>query len=93
MSEKPPRYVAIAHATRLGEVEQVNLCDNVKLQTHLLYLVSLPKWLMDRVALMRFCPVRQYIHSVRGRKYTDYMIGLYLTSDEYKKLFILRIER
>jgi hypothetical protein len=84
------RYVAIAHVTRLGEIEQVNLCDNHKLETYLLLPVPMPDWFVDRVALMRFCPEKQLIDSVKGRKYSEYMILLHLTPIEFKQLFIFR---
>jgi hypothetical protein len=93
MPSRIVRYVAIVHVTRVGSIEQVNLCDNQKLETRLLCLNSpWPEWFLSRVALLRFCPVGQFVGSVRGRKYTDYMILLHLKPSEYKQLFTFRMD-
>jgi hypothetical protein len=87
------RYVAIVHVTRVGSIEHVNLCDNSTLETDLLWRdAPLPKWFVNRVALLRFCPVGDFVDTMKGRKYTDYMILLYLTPTRYKQLFKFRMD-
>jgi hypothetical protein len=83
----PPRYVAVVHVTRSGEIEAMSVCDNRLLQTQpVLLMGSLPDWVMQRVALMRFYPREKYAPEMRGRKYSDYMIALHLTTNEFKQL-------
>jgi hypothetical protein len=94
MTYHDPRYVAIAHVTNTGDIEQVNLCDNEQLTTYLLLPACvLPAWLTDRVALMRFCLVGRYVTSVKGRKYSDHMIAIHLQDIEYKQLSDFRIKQ
>lgn len=87
------RYVAVAHVNRVGEIEQVNLCDSVALCTYMLWPATMPEWFTDRVTLMRFVSGKELVPIVNGRKYSDYMIVLHLTDNEFQQLYTFRIER
>jgi len=91
----PPSYVALAHVTLYGEIELLKLLDNTITITEAVDFTRAPQWLLDRVALLRMCYVGMLINnpgSVVGRKYTDFVVAVYLTFDEYEELRALVIK-
>jgi hypothetical protein len=81
-----PSYLALAHVTSVGEIEKAYLCNNGTLSTSRLRTAALPEWFTARVALLRFCSINEFIPTLKGRKLTNHMITLHLTSDEFKQL-------
>ena len=81
------RYMAIAHVWSNGDIEYVNLLDNVTIKTEELEGGHAPHWLKERVAMLRMCDVnRDGKGESIGRKFTDHMLYVYLTYDEYQEL-------
>lgn len=81
------RYVAIAHVWNNGDIEYVNVLDNSNLHSSDLEGEDVPDWLAERVALLRLCEVNRDQRGENiGRKFTDNMLYVYLTYDEYQEL-------
>jgi hypothetical protein len=81
------RYVAIAHVRNNGDIEYANVLDNSNLYNSDLEGADVPDWLAERVALLRLCEVnRDQRGETIGRKFTDNMMYVYLTYDEYQEL-------
>lgn len=81
------RYTAIAHVWNNGDIEYVNVLDNSSLHSSDLEGEHVPDWLSERVALLRLCEVnRDQKGELIGRKFTDNMLYVYLTYDEYQEL-------
>ncbi len=81
------RYVAIAHVWNNGDIEYVNVLDNSSMHSADLEGEHAPEWLGERVALLRLCEVnRDQRGELIGRKFTDNMLYVYLTYDEYQEL-------
>lgn len=81
------RYMAIAHVWTNGDIEYVNVLDNVVIKTTDMEGCDVPMWLKERVVLLRMCDVnRNEKGEGIGRKFTDHMIYVYLTYDEYNEL-------
>lgn len=81
------RYMAIAHVWTNGDIEYVNVLDNVVIKTTDMEGCDVPMWLKERVVLLRMCDVnRNEKGEGIGRKFTDHMIYVYLTYDEYTEL-------
>lgn len=81
------RYMAIAHVWSNGDIEYVNVLDNVTIQTQEMEGEHVPLWLKERVAMLRMCDVnRDEKGEGIGRKFTDHMLYVYLTYDEHKEL-------
>lgn len=81
------RYMAIAHTRNDGGVEYANILDNVAIRTDSIEGDKLPQWLLERAAMLRMCDIN-YHHKGEaiGRKFTDHMMYVYLTYDEYNEL-------
>jgi len=81
------RYMVIAHVWSNGDIEYVNVLDNVTIKTDELEGDYVPMWLRERVAMLRMCDVnRQEKGEGIGRKFTEHMLYVYLTYDEYNEL-------
>lgn len=81
------RYMAIAHVWNNGDIEYVNLLDNAAIRTKDIEREQVPTWLQERVAMLRMCDVnRDPKGDGIGRKFTDNMLYVYLTYDEYNEL-------
>lgn len=81
------RYMAIAHHWNNGDIEYVNVLDNAAIRTTDLEGDLVPQWLRERVALLRLCELNNGTKGESiGRKFTDNMVYVYLTYDEYKEL-------
>jgi len=81
------RYMVIAHVWGNGDIEYVNVLDNVTIKTQDMEGEQVPMWLRERVAMLRMCNVnREEKGEGIGRKFTDHMLYVYLTYDEYKEL-------
>lgn len=81
------RYMAIAHVWNDGEVDYVNVLDNAECETKTLDGAHVPQWVQERVALLRLCEInREEKGEHIGRKFTDHLLYLYLTYNEYKEL-------
>lgn len=79
--------MAIVHHWSNGDVEYANILDNAAIRTHELEGEQVPPWLCERVALLRLCePNRDAKGESIGRKFTDHMVYVYLTHDEYNEL-------
>lgn len=84
----PPTHVAVVHTTRTGEIEQVDLLNNRKLDVTKLPVEQTPEWLRDAVAVLRYCPVDGVLETpeVSGYKITDFMLAVVLTVEKYNNL-------
>lgn len=81
------RYMAIAHVWSNGDIEYVNVLDNVTIKTQDMEGEHVPMWLKEKVAMLRMCDVnRDEKGEGIGRKFTDHMLYVYLTYDEYQEL-------
>ena len=81
------RYMAIAHVWSDGDIEYVNVLDNVVIKTTDMEGGQVPMWLKERVAMLRMCDVnRDEKGASIGRKFTEHMLYVYLTYDEYNEL-------
>lgn len=84
------RHMAIAHVWSDGDIEYVNVLDNASLVTTDMEGEHVPAWVKERVAMLRMCDINLNTKGEGiGRKFTDHMIYVYLTYDEYKDLFEL----
>lgn len=82
------RHMVIAHVWSNGDIEYVNLLDNASLTTTDMEGEHVPTWLRERVAMLRMCDINLNSKGEGiGRKFTDHMIYVYLTYDEYKDLY------
>jgi hypothetical protein len=81
-----PAFIALAHVTSVGEIEKAHLCDNQSLVTFQLQVSRLPEWFTARVALLRFCTLKEFIPTLRGRRLTEHTLSLHLTQDEQQQL-------
>lgn len=80
-------HTAIVHFWSNGEIEYVNVLDNSALTTKELDGEHAPEWLQERTALLRLCDVNKANQGeLIGRKFTDHMVYVYLTYDEYREL-------
>lgn len=81
------RYMAIAHTRTDGGVEYINILDNAAIRTDTIEGDKVPQWLQERAAMLRMCEIN---HDQRGesigRKFTEHMMYVYLTYDEYHEL-------
>lgn len=83
----PIRYIVIAHVWSNGDIEYVNVIDNVTIKTQDMEGEQVPAWLKERVALLRLCDVnRDEKGEFIGRKFNDHMLYVYLSYDEYNEL-------
>ena len=81
------RYMAIAHTRNDGGVEYVNILDNAAIRTDTLESEKVPEWLRERAAMLRMCDINHDQRGeVIGRKFTEHMMYVYLTYDEYHEL-------
>ena len=81
------RYMVIAHVWSNGDIEYINVLDNITIKTQDMEGEHVPSWLTERVALLRLCDVnRDEKGEFIGRKFTDHMLYVYLTYDEYNEL-------
>ena len=81
------QFMAIAHVWDQGDVDYINVLDNRALTTRTLEGSHTPEWMRERVALLRLCDVNRDPRGERlGRKFTDHMLYVNLTYDEYKEL-------
>ena len=81
------RYMVIAHVWSNGDIEYVNVLDNITIKTQDMEGEFVPAWLKERVALLRLCDVnRDEKGEFIGRKFTDHMLYVYLSHDEYNEL-------
>lgn len=81
------RYMAIAHVWNNGDIEYVNILDNAAVRTNDMEGAKVPQWLAERVAMLRMCDVDRDTKGVGiGRKFTDNMLYVYLTYDEYNEI-------
>lgn len=81
------QYVAIAHVWDSGDTDYVNVLDNKALTTKTLEGPHVPSWVRERIALLRLCEINRDPKGERlGRKFTDHMLYVNLTYDEYQEL-------
>jgi len=86
--KSPPTHVAVIHTTRTGEIEQVDLLNNITLDVMQLPVERTPEWLRDAVAVLRYCPSGCVLETpeVSGYKYTDFMLAVKITGRQYYNL-------
>ena len=86
--KSPPHHVAVVHTTRTGEIEQVDLLNNITLDVVQMLVERTPEWLRDAVAVLRYCQPGTALETpeVSGYKYTEFMLAVKLTLPQYREL-------
>ena len=88
MGEGEPQYVVVAHTWNDGKIDYFNVLDSKALTTRDVEGGKAPKWLRERVAMLRLCNVSDE-GEIIGRRFTEHLIYVYLSKQEYKELIKL----
>jgi len=80
------RFVAQVYVSDLGELIQVKALDNVKIRVDTVAASAVSPELMERIALLRLCDINREKGELIGRKFSENVLYLYLSYDEYKNL-------
>ena len=81
------RFVARVYVDAVGKVKEVKALDNSALFVDTIACGDLPPELIERIALLRLCEINhEEKGELVGRKFSEELLYLYLSYDEYKNL-------
>lgn len=82
--------MVIAHTWNDGTIDYFNVLDNKALTTRDVEGGKAPKWLRERVAMLRMCEINNSEEGETiGRRFSKNIIYVYLSKQEYKELIKL----